>query len=798
MRIEGVPTGKGNSFYGANKQVMESREQQLFVVGPAECGKAQPYSALVCTPDGFKPMCSITQGDAVIASDGKPVTVLDTYPQGVQPVYKLTFSDGTSAESTEEHLWQIYYLSKDKKNNCTITRSKTVPLSEILHSYRRGGTGRRKYNIPLTMPVEFSERAVLLDPYLLGVLLGDGCMSQKSTLTVSLPDKEILSEVQKRLPVNSKIKFYNKCGYGISAITGRKNPVIEALRFYKLQGHKSLTKFIPDDYLYNSIEVRTELLRGLLDTDATVSEREGRVEFNTGSIELSKGVKFLVESLGGIVSIRPRISQSGNTDYRVCVRFKNNGHYFRLSRKKNRCKIFNRRTPKRFIEKIEYVRHEECKCILIDHPSNLYLTNNFIVTHNSYACVYKCVLLAFLYPGIQIAFVRKNYASLNTSVIPGTLKPILQSAGLNTTTSFYGNNRPEWYDFPKAKSTRHGIVYEGESRIWFGGMDNPTKVLSSARDIIYCNQPEELTLKDWEYLVTRATGRAANAPYSQVIGDCNPDVSKHWIKEGAEQGRWPLYNAVHQDNPTLYDHKKKEWTERGKRTLKILSGLTGDRYKRLFLGQWVGREGMIYSDVWTPETHIVQNPEPVDYEWPRFWVVDFGFSPDPMCISFFALRPDGVYVRYKLVYITNMTVENHAKRLADWIQTGVEPRPFQIIADHDADGRATLEFHLGIKVTPAKKRIWDGIEATKAFLNPKQPGGSRILFYPNWYALVEEDPILKQNHQPLGFTEEVEGYVVNPKTAMPDSRCPDHEADCVRYLCFTRQTVYEDPLLLMV
>ena len=200
-------------------------------------------------------------------------------------------------------------------------------------------------------------------------------------------------------------------------------------------------------------------------------------------------------------------------------------------------------------------------------------------TGKTYGCLHWLDALAWKYPGMQAAIVRKTYQSAVASVVQTYERKVL---GATSPVRAYGGDRPQWYDYPNG------------SRVWVGGMDNPGKVLSSERDIVYANQAEELTLDDWETLRTRATGRAGNMPYARSVGDCNPGPPQHWILQRERAGRLTVLHSRHEDNPALYDDAG-HLTDQGRTTLAVLDSLTGVRHQRLRLGLWVSAEGTVYD-----------------------------------------------------------------------------------------------------------------------------------------------------------------------------------------------------------
>lgn len=226
-------------------------------------------------------------------------------------------------------------------------------------------------------------------------------------------------------------------------------------------------------------------------------------------------------------------------------------------------------------------------------------------TGKTYGALSKLNALMWDYPGAQAAIIRKTYASVHGSVLQ-TFRRIL---GRDTKVRAYGGEKPEWFDYPNG------------SRVYVGGMDNPDKVLSSERDVIYINQAEELSKIDYEMLTTRNTGRGAIMPFTQTFGDCNPGGINHWILERQKAGYLKLLYSFHEDNPSLYD-KDGNITEQGRRTLGRLDTLSGVLYKRLRLGQWGVPAGVIY-DCFDADEHVIL-PFNIPPEWPRYGGLDFG------------------------------------------------------------------------------------------------------------------------------------------------------------------------------
>ncbi len=389
-------------------------------------------------------------------------------------------------------------------------------------------------------------------------------------------------------------------------------------------------------------------------------------------------------------------------------------------------------------------------------------------TGKTFAALWHLDHLLSTYPRSQAVLVRKVRATIYGSAMQTYQKVIALSRSGATA---YGGAHPEWYDYPNG------------ARLWIAGMDNPGKALSSERDFIYENQAEELDLGDHETLTTRATGRAGNAPYPQVIGDCNPGPPNHWIINRAPLK--VLYSR-HEDNPLLFDGGG-QLTEQGTRTLRILDNLTGVRYKRLRMGQWVAAEGTVYD--FDRSVHLI-DPFPIPADWMRIRSIDFGYT-NPFVCQWWALDGDGRMYLYREIYMTGRTAKAHAeqiKRIERWQNEDGSDNPDReriafSLADHDAEDRATLaENHIG--TIAANKAVSPGIQAVQERM--KLAGDGKPRLYIMRGALVERDDTLEMNHRPVCTEQEFDSYVW-PKSADGRSlkEAPikehDHGLDSLRY-----------------
>jgi phosphate starvation-inducible PhoH-like protein len=363
-------------------------------------GRAQPVNAQVLTPLGFRPIGHLEVGDLVIGSDGRPTPVIGVYPQGVKPVYRVTTQDGASTLACGEHLWTVR-TGRDRARG----RSRVVQTKDMIGRLRNFRA--RRFELPLVEPVEFEPGDLPLDPYALGLLLGDGCLTTSTTPAFSTTDTELADllqaataglgiEVTKRRGPDHALR-HPAGGRGGLLIA---NPLTAILRDLGLAGTRSETKFIPAAYRTNSSTVRIAVLQGLLDGDGgpvTQPGRSCRIQYTTCSDRLRDDVVALVRSLGGIAYVRTRAAagrKPGLANGRPVIH-RHDAHVldirlpahiepFRLTRKRD---VYHASggggRPMRHIDAIVPAGTAETVCIQVAAPDSLYVTDDMIVTHNT-------------------------------------------------------------------------------------------------------------------------------------------------------------------------------------------------------------------------------------------------------------------------------------------------------------------------------------------------------------------------------------------------------------------------------
>jgi predicted phage terminase large subunit-like protein len=352
-------------------------EQEAAFFGPerfaqtmasTKAGKAQPLTEPVLTPLGWRPIGDLRVGDEVIGSDGTPTTVTAVHPQGIRPMMRVATDDGAWTVADPEHLWSV-----------EIGPSRTPDLlttAELLDSPRT--------YLPVVAPIERPHADLPLDPYTLGLLLGDGGMSADFVI---FTNGDGLHE-SLVLPTGGYLVQVSDIMWGVRGI----NPVMRGLG---LLGVKSVDKHIPEEYLRASVSQRRALLAGLLDTDGGM--QRSSTSYYTSSPRMRDDVVALVRSLGGVAQVRSKTPtythqgqrRVGHEAYTVSVRLPaEHGNPFRLERKAQAWETgTTKRRPTRRVVTVEPAETSEAVCIEVDAPDHLYVTRNYLVTHNSYACL---------------------------------------------------------------------------------------------------------------------------------------------------------------------------------------------------------------------------------------------------------------------------------------------------------------------------------------------------------------------------------------------------------------------------
>ena len=389
------------------------------------------------------------------------------------------------------------------------------------------------------------------------------------------------------------------------------------------------------------------------------------------------------------------------------------------------------------------------------------------------------------HPNCRLSLLRKTRRSLTESAMVTLEQKVLHPA-----------------QGVRFESTSQRYHYPNGSILAVGGLDKPSKVMSSEWDVIAVPEATELLEGEWEALTTRL--RNGRTPRQQIIGDCNPDAPTHWIRQRAATGKLLLMESHYEDNPTWWQDG--DWTKAGVNYIAKLDELTGVRYLRLRLGVWAAAEGMVYQDAWDRQRCLLPRAKycapyatlkgdcGIDPTWPRYLGIDWGYN-NPCVIKWYARLPDGELLMYREVYRVKRNVEDLAREaLADmgWklgtsgvltpTRTDADPLPREIIADHGAQERLAWERHFGMSVYPADKGK-DSINIGIQLVSHRLREG-RLLYLRG--SLMERDPILEDAKRPCSSVDEFESYIWDTRGGRPPKEQPidanNHGMDVDRYV----------------
>lgn len=344
-------------------------------------GKAQPLYSKIRVPGGWTTMGEIAVGDTIKTPSNGTAKVVAKYEHTQKDIYRLSLSDGRSVDACDEHLWSVIKHTGYKQQ--------VINTKGIIEALEKG---HRVY-LPLPSIIDDAPRSHIIDPYLLGFLLGDGSISTRS-ISFSSADEFIVEKVQSLLPEGHNVVYSSQYDYYITA-DGKTNLVTQELRRLNLLGSRSHTKFIPEEYLNDCIDNKLRLLQGLFDADGDV-ETKGYIAYCTGSEQLMADVVSIINSLGGTAQIQSRFpnytykgeKRAGKISYRVRpskLPLEIKMQLFSLPRKVERIKANKLdNTQKVTIKEAKYVGKMDCACIALDSEDKLYLTDHYIMTHNTF------------------------------------------------------------------------------------------------------------------------------------------------------------------------------------------------------------------------------------------------------------------------------------------------------------------------------------------------------------------------------------------------------------------------------
>ncbi len=481
---------------GLQENFIKCESNIIFLCGAATMGKEQPYDADVLTPRGFVKMGDLRVGDVISGADGGEQRVLAIFEQGIKDVYRFTMADGGVVDSGLEHLWLVRKSLRKKKSEWSVETTRNI--IDAFDNRRESYGSVRKISFPTAGPVKYIEEAApTVAPYTLGQLIADGCVVCQP-VRIYTADKYCIERVKQEGYAPKKLTS-DKYGYSIHS-----RELVSQLKALGVYGHTAKDKRIPDECFHYSVENRIALLQGLLDADGHCMKKTGSVEYSSISEGLATDVQRLCRSLGYVARVirkkttcRYKGELVDGVAFRVRIIANNAAELFGLERKKinaNRDKTGTGYDALRHLTSYEYVGKKRCRCILVSNDDHLYVTNDFIVTHNTYSMLMK-FLGGIDRPGFSGRFISMRLADSKkgTSIYRDAVELLGNYSGCEVSSSdsptfawsrwnsavqlihsnFNIENPTEWDDFKElAKKNQASLIQVDE------GSDMPFRMFT--------------------------------------------------------------------------------------------------------------------------------------------------------------------------------------------------------------------------------------------------------------------------------------------------------------------------------
>lgn len=510
---------------GGQMKFVCSNVDVCFFGGTLGGGKLLSINELVLTPTGWVKNGTLKKGDIVCTPFGKPTKILEVFPHKNKPIYELTTSDGRKCLCGLEHLWEVrtkkqLYKHKhhgENKDFCIVT------TEHLIDAIKNG----KKYYIPIPHAQEFSEKEYVIPPYILGILIGYGCLSTITDSTggfsISNAEEDIIQKVNKlsdsdRIYRNSS--NFTKTFYGVNSKEYNKYLKDVGLNVLSYQ------KFIPQEYLWGSIEQRKQLLFGLMDADGCVGKKN-RYSFSTTSTKLKDDFVYLCRSLGYICTVRVDGRHSkykSGVAYNISIQtddiiFSSKKHIDRYNKNyelyiKNR--KFGKTNSHVLIKSIEYKENEDALCIYVEDKDHLYIAGDWITTHNTFGSI-LATAEPTLDPNFKAIFIRKSLNDLKTA-----------GSVVDSFTDAFGDIiRVKVSENPRMTFPQGSYVEARQVQ-----NEDRKKIIEEWKgvqaDLIAW---EELTSYEWytfKYIMSRARGKAKWT--GKIRATLNPKKS-HWVRK---------------------------------------------------------------------------------------------------------------------------------------------------------------------------------------------------------------------------------------------------------------------------
>ena len=679
-----IPTERQRVFHDASQQRIDA----ILAGGAAGGGKAQTLVHEVPTPRGWIPFGELHPGDTLFGRDGSIQTVVAETPIRLMDAYRITFDDGANVVCNATHLW----LTFDNKERAQLLRSSPEWRAKRRASRKTKGPGGKRsevfsaalaernrqralnhvsaqpvgtvrttqeivntlyfrgdhtnHAVPVCTPVYGCDVALRIDPYVLGVWLGDG-FAQSGNICGE--DDEVFANVA-------------TAGY-LPAHEMRpqpQNPDYRVVRFENLYADlKALrllcNKHIPQEYLWASQQQRLALIQGLMDTDGCCN-LDGGCEFTNTNKDIVYDLAQLIRSMGIKCSepYEARATLYGkDCGPKWKIQFTTKIRVFRLQRKIDRLPVQTRPTQQfRYIVSCDRVAPVPMKCITVSNRDGLYLTGeHFIPTHNSTALLMEAIFCAVNYPSMRIGCFRRTYPELEESF----LAPLASRWGYAQAVGGRWNQTDKQLKFPNGSVINFSYA-ENEK--------DASRILGGEYQLFCVDEAGQTPERVLQQIEERLRSGRRDLPVIGWRGASNPGgvshtyLRKRFVLPTTNGTLNPIIDSNHRtvafipakvdDNPHL-DAKYKS----------VLDAIPDPiRRRQMRDGDWNVAAGAFFEQ-WNTDLHVVESFE-LDIHWRRYCGIDYGIR-DPWAVIWSAVDPDGRVWCYREIYKSGIDVKSQGE-----------------------------------------------------------------------------------------------------------------------------------------
>ncbi len=626
----------GLRLHAKQMTVYKSKARFRVVVAGRRWGKALALDTPIPTPSGWTTMGELKDGDTVFDETGKPCKVLQAHDVLLnRKCYEVEFSDGTKIVADADHLWSTWTHSARKnarRNPNGKYGPNVVTTQAIVDTLKVGKRGDVNHSIPCAGKVQYPQAELEIDPYILGMWLGDGSSSCARIACGNEDVEHVVAQIRTILKIEPN-KTREKTAWNVRLTDGHgcKTNIQATLREMGLLNNKH----IPRHYLQSSVNQRLALLQGLMDTDGSCFADAGNCEFTSTNETLANNVFELILSMGIKATLSSGVAKLNGavTGKKYRIKFSTDLPVFRLERKlKNLPDVRRFRIDHRFIVAAREVESVPVRCITVDSPNKLYLCSKaFIPTHNTALSRVILIRQAAAMPKRRVWYVAPTYRMAKQIMWTDLLDAVPR----------------KWIH--KINETSLVITLKNKSTIELKGADKPDSLRGVGIHFLVLDEFQDMSEETWTkalrptladtggHAIFIGTPKAYNYLYELYkLGQDETNVRKN---------RWQSWQFPTITSPFIplaeieaarRDMDEKSFKQEFEASFETMSGRVYYPFDRTThvgrypfdpkLPIWVGMDFNI-----DPMSAVIFQPQPNGEVWAVDEIVQFGSNTDEVC-----------------------------------------------------------------------------------------------------------------------------------------------------------------------